>query len=107
MTYIRWFEEVGAGDVGLGGGKAANLGEMVAAGLPAPGRGAGEAGRARRAGGRALLGHRRRPAHCFLRRPARHLSQRLRQWRITGVRQALLGLAVDRTGYDVSCQAGC
>jgi phosphohistidine swiveling domain-containing protein len=36
MTYIRWFDEVGAGDVGLVGGKAANLGEMVAAGLPVP-----------------------------------------------------------------------
>src|SRR4030042_1823838 len=36
MTYIRWFEEGGAGDVGLVGGKAANLGEMVAAGLPVP-----------------------------------------------------------------------
>jgi phosphohistidine swiveling domain-containing protein len=36
MTYIRWFDEVGAADVGLVGGKAANLGEMVAAGLPVP-----------------------------------------------------------------------
>jgi len=36
MNYIRWFEEVGAADVGLVGGKGANLGEMVGAGLPAP-----------------------------------------------------------------------
>ncbi len=36
MTYIRWFEEVGAGDVGLVGGKAANLGEMAVARLPVP-----------------------------------------------------------------------
>ncbi|MDH4207926.1 MAG: hypothetical protein OEV76_03540, partial [Anaerolineae bacterium] len=36
MTYIRWFDEVRASDVGLVGGKGANLGEMVAAGLPVP-----------------------------------------------------------------------
>ena len=36
MTYIRWFEEVGAADVGLVGGKGANLGEMAVAGLPVP-----------------------------------------------------------------------
>lgn len=36
MTYIRWFEEVGAADVALVGGKAANLGEMAVAGLPVP-----------------------------------------------------------------------
>jgi pyruvate,water dikinase len=36
MTYIRWFDEIGAADVGLVGGKAANLGEMVATGLPVP-----------------------------------------------------------------------
>src|SRR4030042_2449646 len=36
MTYIRWFHEVSAADVGLVGGKGANLGEMVAAGLPVP-----------------------------------------------------------------------
>ncbi|HEM61859.1 MAG TPA: hypothetical protein ENO24_06180 [Chloroflexi bacterium] len=36
MTYIRWFDEVRAPDVDLVGGKAANLGEMVAAGLPVP-----------------------------------------------------------------------
>lgn len=27
MTYIRWFDEVSAADVGLVGGKGANLGE--------------------------------------------------------------------------------
>jgi phosphohistidine swiveling domain-containing protein len=36
MTYVRWFDEIRAADVGLVGGKAANLGEMVAAGLPVP-----------------------------------------------------------------------
>ena len=36
MSYIRWFEEVGADDVGLVGGKGANLGEMVRVGLPVP-----------------------------------------------------------------------
>jgi phosphohistidine swiveling domain-containing protein len=36
MTYIRWFSEICAADVGLVGGKAANLGEMVASGLPVP-----------------------------------------------------------------------
>jgi phosphohistidine swiveling domain-containing protein len=36
VSHIRWFEEVGASDVGLVGGKAANLGEMVVAGLPVP-----------------------------------------------------------------------
>ncbi len=33
---IVWFEEVGKGDVGLVGGKGANLGEMVNAALPIP-----------------------------------------------------------------------
>lgn len=33
---IVWFEEVGKGDVGLVGGKGANLGEMTNAGLPIP-----------------------------------------------------------------------
>ena len=33
---IVWFEEVGKGDVGLVGGKGANLGEMVNASLPIP-----------------------------------------------------------------------
>src|SRR5438105_3925364 len=36
MKYIRTFAEIGAGDVGLVGGKGANLGEMTAAGLPVP-----------------------------------------------------------------------
>ena len=36
MDYIRTFGEVGAGDVGLVGGKGANLGEMTQAGLPVP-----------------------------------------------------------------------
>ncbi|MBL7184452.1 MAG: hypothetical protein ISS50_08385 [Anaerolineae bacterium] len=36
MNYIRWFQEVGVADVGLVGGKGANLGEMVVAGLPVP-----------------------------------------------------------------------
>ncbi|MFQ5343039.1 MAG: PEP/pyruvate-binding domain-containing protein [Anaerolineae bacterium] len=36
MNYIRWFQEVGAGNVDLVGGKGANLGEMAAAGLPVP-----------------------------------------------------------------------
>jgi len=33
---IVWFEEVGKGDVGLVGGKGANLGEMINASLPIP-----------------------------------------------------------------------
>ena len=33
---IVWFEEVGKGDVGIVGGKGANLGEMVNASLPIP-----------------------------------------------------------------------
>jgi len=33
---IVWFEEVGKNDVGLVGGKGANLGEMVNASLPIP-----------------------------------------------------------------------
>jgi phosphohistidine swiveling domain-containing protein len=36
MSYIRWFHEVGVADVGLAGGKGANLGEMASAGLPVP-----------------------------------------------------------------------
>jgi pyruvate,water dikinase len=36
MNYIRWFQAVGADDVGLVGGKGANLGEMAVAGLPVP-----------------------------------------------------------------------
>lgn len=33
---IVWFEEVGKGDVGLVGGKGANLGEMITAQIPVP-----------------------------------------------------------------------
>jgi hypothetical protein len=36
MEAIRWFEEIGLTDVGLVGGKGANLGELTAAGLPVP-----------------------------------------------------------------------
>jgi len=36
MVYTRWFQQIGAADVELVGGKGANLGEMVAAGLPVP-----------------------------------------------------------------------
>lgn len=36
MKYIRWFEELGRGDVAEVGGKGANLGEMTRAGLPVP-----------------------------------------------------------------------
>ncbi|MFC1949877.1 PEP/pyruvate-binding domain-containing protein, partial [Chloroflexota bacterium] len=33
---LVWFNEVGKGDVGLVGGKGANLGEMTNAGIPVP-----------------------------------------------------------------------
>jgi pyruvate, water dikinase len=33
---IRWFEETSLTDVGLVGGKGANLGELTTAGLPVP-----------------------------------------------------------------------
>jgi pyruvate, water dikinase len=36
MEAIRWFGEIGLPDVGLVGGKGANLGELTAAGLPVP-----------------------------------------------------------------------
>jgi pyruvate,water dikinase len=36
MSYIRWFNEIGAGDVELVGGKGANLGEMARAKFPVP-----------------------------------------------------------------------
>lgn len=36
MNYIRWFQEISAADVGLVGGKGANLGEMVQANLSVP-----------------------------------------------------------------------
>jgi pyruvate,water dikinase len=35
-SYIRWFEELTKADVPLAGGRGANLGEMVQAGLPVP-----------------------------------------------------------------------
>lgn len=34
--YVRWFEQLGIADVPMAGGKGANLGEMVGAGLPVP-----------------------------------------------------------------------
>ncbi|MGO8946537.1 MAG: phosphoenolpyruvate synthase [Ktedonobacterales bacterium] len=34
--YVRWFEEIGKSDVPVAGGKGANLGEMLQAGLPVP-----------------------------------------------------------------------
>ena len=36
MEAIRWFGEIGLADVGLVGGKGANLGELTTAGLPVP-----------------------------------------------------------------------
>jgi phosphoenolpyruvate synthase/pyruvate phosphate dikinase len=36
MTYIRPFEQLSAADVGLAGGKGANLGELTQAGFPVP-----------------------------------------------------------------------
>lgn len=36
MEFVRTFAQVGADDVALAGGKGANLGELVAAGLPVP-----------------------------------------------------------------------
>lgn len=36
MTYIKDFDQVGRGDVGLAGGKGANLGELAQAGFPVP-----------------------------------------------------------------------
>ncbi|MHC1560808.1 PEP/pyruvate-binding domain-containing protein [Actinomycetospora sp. C-140] len=36
MEFVRTFAQVGAGDVALAGGKGANLGELVRAGLPVP-----------------------------------------------------------------------
>ncbi len=36
LHYIRLFSQIGASDVGLVGGKGANLGEMTQAGLPVP-----------------------------------------------------------------------
>ncbi len=36
MEYVRWFEQLGRGDVAVAGGKGANIGEMTQAGLPVP-----------------------------------------------------------------------
>ncbi|MDD5313397.1 MAG: phosphoenolpyruvate synthase [Dehalococcoidia bacterium] len=36
MEIVKWFEELGKGDVVKAGGKGANLGELVKAGLPVP-----------------------------------------------------------------------
>lgn len=36
MKYIRWFENLGKEDVGVAGGKGANLGELTQAGIPVP-----------------------------------------------------------------------
>ncbi|WP_251045082.1 PEP/pyruvate-binding domain-containing protein [Arthrobacter sp. ISL-5] len=36
MTYIKDFDQVGRGDVGMAGGKGANLGELAQAGFPVP-----------------------------------------------------------------------
>ena len=35
-NYIKWFDEIGKGDVGIVGGKGANLGELTSFGLPVP-----------------------------------------------------------------------
>lgn len=35
-NYIRWFDEIGKDDVGIVGGKGANLGELTSFGLPVP-----------------------------------------------------------------------
>jgi pyruvate, water dikinase len=34
--YIAWFKEIGKNDIGIVGGKGANLGEMTGAGIPVP-----------------------------------------------------------------------
>jgi len=36
MKRVVWFQEVDKGDIGLVGGKGANLGEMTKAGIPVP-----------------------------------------------------------------------
>ncbi|MBS1251836.1 MAG: Phosphoenolpyruvate synthase [Anaerolineales bacterium] len=36
MTFIRWFGEITQQDIGLAGGKGANLGELTRAGFPVP-----------------------------------------------------------------------
>src|SRR5208283_4097695 len=37
MEIVKWFEDLGKVDVSKAGGKGANLGELVKAGLPVPG----------------------------------------------------------------------
>ena len=34
--YILWFSDIGKGDIAQVGGKGANLGELVKAGIPVP-----------------------------------------------------------------------
>jgi pyruvate,water dikinase len=36
VELVRWFEKIRLADVGLVGGKGANLGELTVAGLPVP-----------------------------------------------------------------------
>ncbi len=36
MKYVKWFKELGKEDVGIAGGKGANLGELTQAGIPVP-----------------------------------------------------------------------
>lgn len=36
MEIVKWFEDIGKTDVHKAGGKGANLGELVKAGLPVP-----------------------------------------------------------------------
>src|SRR5512137_2258628 len=36
MEIVKWFEDIGKADVHKAGGKGANLGELVKAGLPVP-----------------------------------------------------------------------
>jgi len=36
MELVRWFDRLGKGDVSVAGGKGANLGELVKAGMPVP-----------------------------------------------------------------------
>lgn len=36
MNYIKWFKEISKEDIGIAGGKGANLGELTQAGIPVP-----------------------------------------------------------------------
>ena len=36
MTNVAWFEDLSRGDIGVAGGKGANLGEMTQMGVPVP-----------------------------------------------------------------------